>query len=581
MSEAAATETKKGGRLALLLSDARLARARMGSGVVLFIYLTWHLTNHALGLYSDELMRMAGGLLSFIVGFPPIAIILYAAIAVHILLSLWRVYQRRSLKMNAKEWLRLIMGLAIPYFMIGHVMSTRYAEAVYDLNTSYDFVLLSVFVFAPEHAFYIALGLIAAWLHGCLGMHMWFQTMPWHSPRIRSALLIAATLLPTLSLTGYLAAGQRIKPLANDGEFMGAYYEKLNLTDDAIFGWIARDVGWVELSFIVLVVGLIVARIIRTLLQIRSKTIMIDYVDGPNVRLPVGSSLLEMSKAGGVPHANVCGGKGRCSTCRVRLLGAGARIDPPDEAEKKVLQRVRATYDVRLACQFYPQSNLKVLRLLPSEVELASSADYEPRSSGREKVVTVMFADIRDFTRMTESRLPFDVVYLINQFSKAMGKAVEKNEGRIDKFLGDGFMALFGVDDSPEKSAQVALKAAGKMVEALNKLNEELIGDLNEPLRMGIGIHTGSVILGNMGYGDARGLTAIGDAVNTASRLESATKEQKCILCVSTVTIDLAQMKAPDETKKRIAVRGKKDKLDIHALMDVEGLEITKEKATA
>ncbi|MCJ8308393.1 MAG: 2Fe-2S iron-sulfur cluster binding domain-containing protein [Rhizobiaceae bacterium] len=581
MTDTAMPETAKKGRLAKLLSENRLAQARIWSGVVLFIYLAWHMANHAFGLYSDELMHQAGRLLSKTVGFGPVAILLYGSFTVHIFLSLWRVYQRRSLRMTAKEWLQLIMGLLIPYFMISHIMSTNYAENAYDLNITYDFVLLSVFVFAPEYAYYNAIGLVAAWFHGCLGMHMWFQTMSWYSNHIRSWFLFAATLLPALSLTGYLAAGQRIIPKASDGEFMGNYYEKLNLTDDAVFGQLARDVGWVEFFFVMLVVALIAGRIVRYVLQIRSKTVTVEYVDGPSVRLPIGSSLLDMSKSGGVPHANVCGGKGRCSTCRVRLLNAGPDITPPDEAEQKVLQRVRATDDVRLACQFYPQTNLKVLRLLPSEVEQASSADYEPWSSGREKVVTVMFADIRDFTRTAESRLPFDVVYLINQFSKAMGKAVVKSDGRIDKFLGDGFMALFGVDGSPEESAANALKAAGKMIDALNRLNEELIGDLNEPLRMGIGIHTGSVILGNMGYGDARGLTAIGDAVNTASRLESATKEQKCILCVSAETVSLANMSAPDETKKRIAVRGKKDKLDIHALMDVEGLEQIKEKALA
>ncbi|MEP1208615.1 MAG: adenylate/guanylate cyclase domain-containing protein [Rhizobiaceae bacterium] len=581
MSETVIPKAKGPGRLSAYLSDARLARARIGSGVVLFIYVTWHLINHALGLYSDELMRQAGGVLSFVVNFPPMGLILYAAIAVHMLLSLWRVYQRRSLKMTAKEWLQLFMGLVIPYFLISHVMSNRYAEAAYDFNTSYDFVLLSVFVFSPAYAYYIAIGLVASWLHGCLGMHMWFQHMSWYTPRIRTSLLIAATLLPTLSLTGYLAAGQRIIPKAVDGEFMGAYYEKLNVTDDAVFGLLARDITWVEWSFIILVIALILARVVRTLLQMRSKTVTIDYVDGPNVRLPVGSSLLEMSKFGGVPHANVCGGKGRCSTCRVRLISHDGDLTPPHDTEKKVLQRVRATDDIRLACQLYPQANLKVLRLLPSELDRASSADFEPWSSGREKEITVMFADLRDFTRTSESRLPFDVVYLINQFSKAMGKAVERNNGRIDKFLGDGFMALFGVDASANDSANEALKAAGEMIEALEKLNHELIGDLNEPLRMGIGIHTGSVILGNMGYGDARGLTALGDTVNTASRLESATKEQKCVLCVSSQTMAKAQLSAPAETKKRIVVRGKKDKLEIHALNNIDSLEPIKEEATA
>ncbi len=569
------------GNLSVWFGEIRLAQMRVVSGIILFVYLTLHLGNHALGLVSDEIMHTTAGLMKGLFRNWLGTIVLYLALAIHTLLSFWRIFQRRTIKLTFKEWAQLVSALAIPYFLISHVIGTRYASFAYDLNDTYDYVLLSVFVFSPEYAYYNALGLIAAWLHGCLGMHLWLRSKKWYASRIRPFLLAAATLLPTLALTGYLAAGQRIAPKARDGEFMGAFYAKLNLMDDAVFGWLAVDVDRTELFFLILIGAVLLARLGRSALQFRTKTVTIDYVDGPSVKLPIGASLLEMSKISGVPHANVCGGKGRCSTCRVRLINPSPDIAPADEAEKKVLQRVRATDDVRLACQFHPQSDLNVLRLLPSEIDRASSSDYEPWSSGREKEITVMFADLRDFTRTSESRLPFDVVYLINQFSKAMGEAVERHEGRIDKFLGDGFMALFGVDETSGNSAANALKAAGEMIDALEKLNEELIGDLNEPLRMGVGIHTGSVILGNMGYGDARGLTALGDTVNTASRLESSTKEQKCVLCVSTVTVTKAQMIAPDDTKKRIAVRGKKEKLDIHALMNIDHLEPIKEKATA
>ena len=168
MSDATISKPAKKGRIATIFSETRLTQARIWTGVVLFIYLTWHMANHALGLYSDELMRDAGRILSKTVGFPPIGLVLYTSFAVHMFLSLWRVYQRRSWRMTTKEWLQLIMGLLIPYFMISHIMSTTYAENAYDLNINYDFVLLSVFVFAPEYAYYIAIGLFAAWFHGCL-----------------------------------------------------------------------------------------------------------------------------------------------------------------------------------------------------------------------------------------------------------------------------------------------------------------------------------------------------------------------------------------------------------------------------
>ncbi|MGI9366373.1 MAG: adenylate/guanylate cyclase domain-containing protein [Rhizobiaceae bacterium] len=563
------------------LSEAFLARLRLSSGVVLFTYVCWHLINHAFGLISDQAMRQAGGLLSIVVSNWVGSLILYTALTTHILLSLLRLYQRRSLNLKVKEWFQIAMGVIIPYFLISHVVSTRYANAAYDLNSSYDYVIYSVFVASPDYAIYNALGLIAAWIHGCIGMHMWFQTTRWYSPGYRSLLLFLATLIPTLSLTGYLAAGRRMEILATDGDFLERYYAELNLVSDDVWSALARDVRFTEATFLALFGILIVARIVRRIQQRRSNTITIDYIDGPTVTLPSGPTLLEMSKLGNVPHANVCGGKGRCSTCRVRIVSEDPKINPPSETEQRVLQRVKAGDDIRLACQATPASDMTVLRLLPSDVDKASSSDYEPWSSGREKVITVMFADLRDFTKTSESRLPFDVVYLINQFSKAMGEAVEANNGRIDKFLGDGFMALFGVDETRSNSAADAIKTAGEMIRQLNQLNQRLEGDLAEPLRMGIGIHTGSVILGNMGYGHARGLTAIGDTVNTASRLESATKEQKCILCLSQETMDQARMEAPKETKKRIVVRGKKDKLRIYALNDIDQVGPMGEKAKA
>lgn len=184
-----------------------------------------------------------------------------------------------------------------------------------------------------------------------------------------------------------------------------------------------------------------------------------------------------------------------------------------------------------------------------------------------------MFADLRDFTKTSEARLPFDVVYLINQFSQVMGQTVERHGGRIDKFLGDGFMALFGLEVDPQRSAAQALAAAGEMLLELEKLNDQLSGDLDTPLRMGIGIHSGPVVLGDMGYGDARRLTAIGDTVNTASRLEAATKENRCTMCISAHTVELAGLHPDIGLSKRVSVRGRTAKVVIFAVDSPAQLE--------
>lgn len=571
-------ETKlKGGSFAnRWFSNANLTRVRIVSGIILFVYVILHLLNHALGLFSEHLMRDMAWLMKKIIRFEPVTLILYGALAAHVLCSLWRVFERRTLKMPISDWFQLFLGLAIPAFLIVHVMGTRYAAEIYGINDTYNYVLLSVFVFAPSMAWANGFGLIAAWLHGCVGMHMWLRLKPWYSQRIRSALLVFATFWPTLSLAGYLTAGKNMIPRAQDGEFMEKYYAKLNLTSNEVWGMLAADINRVEQGFFTLIVLVVVARLVRRFLRGTNNKVTIDYVDGPKLTHPVGINLLEISKLGDVPHASVCGGRGRCSTCRVRILTSQPAINPPSASEVKVLSRVRAPEDVRLACQLLPKGDLQVIRLLPSDVTQASQSDHAPWSSGQEKTVTVMFADLRDFTKTSESRLPFDVVYLINQFSRAMGKVVESHNGRIDKFLGDGFMALFSVDESAEDGAVNAVNAAGAMIEELGKLNEQLKGDLTEPLRMGIGLHTGSVILGNMGYGSSRGLTAIGDTVNTASRLEAATKEQGCILCASAETLETAGLSGPNAARKSISIRGKSKKQSIYALSETKLLSKSK-----
>jgi len=146
-------------------------------------------------------------------------------------------------------------------------------------------------------------------------------------------------------------------------------------------------------------------------------------------------------------------------------------------------------------------------------------------SEGVERIVAILFADLRGFSGLAEKRLPFDVVFLLNQYFAAMGSAIEVAGGHLDKFIGDGIMALFGLHESAEQGCRHALEAAALMSRALDHLNESIADDLREPLRMGIGIHVGPVIVGELGYGRARSMTAVGDAVNIASRLETLTKE--------------------------------------------------------
>ena len=161
----------------------------------------------------------------------------------------------------------------------------------------------------------------------------------------------------------------------------------------------------------------------------------------------------------------------------------------------------------------------------------------DPGLSGSEQVVTVMFVDIRSFTARAEGCAPGRVVMVLNEFLSAMVHVVEgHHSGMINKFLGDGFMALFGAGQPGDDHADQALEAARAMVAHLGELNARLAARGEEPLAIGIGLHTGPAIVGSIGSAERLEFTAIGSTVNLASRIESLTKVVGEIVVLSDAT---------------------------------------------
>jgi adenylate cyclase len=307
---------------------------------------------------------------------------------------------------------------------------------------------------------------------------------------------------------------------------------------------------------------------------IRHRAIQVSYPDGRKVVIQPGTSVLEASRIGGIPHASVCGGRGRCSTCRVRILASDGPLPEAGPAERRVLDRVAAEPGIRLACQLRPRVNVAVLPLLPPT---ASPRDSHARAGylqGHEEEIAILFADMRAFTKFAERKLPYDVVFLLNRYFRAMGTAVEQAGGHLDKFIGDGVMALFGVGSNPEEGCRLALEAARRMAVNLEEINRLLASDLHVPLRIGIGIHVGMAIVGEMGYGRATSMTAIGDSVNIASRLEELTKEFQCQLVISASVAERAGVEFVDAGRHQIAVRGRTQPLQLLAIADAQTLPV-------
>ncbi|MEA1967477.1 MAG: adenylate/guanylate cyclase domain-containing protein [Thermodesulfobacteriota bacterium] len=182
---------------------------------------------------------------------------------------------------------------------------------------------------------------------------------------------------------------------------------------------------------------------------------------------------------------------------------------------------------------------------LPREIvaKIVSQGE-EKLLEGREKSLCIMFTDIRSFTSFSERKRPAEVVNRLNEYFEAMSSAVYSENGVVDKFLGDGIMAFFGAFDKNRDTSLASLaaaRAALKMLDILDSLNEQWERQHQKPFRIGIGIHTGKVMIGNIGSRTKMEYTVIGDAVNLASRLQDQTKKLgETIIISESVQKDLA-----------------------------------------
>jgi adenylate cyclase len=530
-------------------------------------YVTMHLLNHALGLVSLAAM---GRTLHWVMALWtqwPMQLLLYGSFVVHYALALWALWQRRSLRLRASEFAQLTLGFAIPLLLVRHVVNIRVSNNLFGTSIdSYTFVLWVYTTRAPSTGVIQLIVLVAAWSHAMIGLHFWLRVRPWYA-RLREPALTIAVLVPVLALLGIFEAGRQVAALAaavpNWAQTAFAAMALPNPETTETLDRIAAALTW---FFAALPAAVLLARMVRHAWQRRHGVVRISYPDGRFIEVLRGTSVLEASRLARIPHASVCGGRGRCSTCRVRVRGARGGLVPPSDAEQRVLDRIGARRNVRLACQLRPSVPVEVTPLLPPFAHAADGLRRVDLAEGSEREIAVLFADIRGFTALAEGMLPYDIVFLLNRYFAAMGQAIESAGGRVDKFIGDGVMALFGVEGDVAAACRDALGAARLMSQRLAEVNRTLQDELAAPLRIGIGIHAGPAIVGEMGFSGAAAITAIGDAVNTASRLEALTKEYECELIVSAEVIAGAGLDRSRFRWQETEIRGKQETLAIAIL---------------
>ena len=542
------------------------SRLRLGSALVLLSFVLSHLAAHSFLLISEPLATSV--LIPLMTPWRSAAgtALLLGAFLVHYANALWSIYSRRTLRLRRWEWAQLGLGLCIPLLLAQHIAATRISEAALGTDPSYAYVLLLYWVVSPHVGVIHASALLVLWIHACIGLHFWLRTKRWY-PDWRVWLGVFALLLPTLALSGFVSAGNQVRrDTQKEPAFVQRSLEDANATADtpAFLKRVTWTLVATHVGLVLLVLG---ARAVRRRIQERRRAPVLTH---PSCSLPVlpGATVLETLRDHGVPHASVCGGRARCTTCRVQVGKGAERLPPPAPLEAKALERIGATPGMRLACQIRPSADLSVTPLLAAD---ASANDgFTPGGlEGSERFVTVMFIDLRGSTTLGEAKLPYDVLFILNRFFSEMNQAIAATMGHYSQFTGDGLMALYGLHSpDPASGARDALRGAREMLMRLDRLNGELKAELPGPLRIGIGIHHSEAIVGMMGPPRSMIISAIGDTVNTTARLESLTKEYDCALVISRRAAEVAGLDVRGAQLHEATVKGRTQSIQFYALND-------------
>jgi adenylate cyclase len=554
--------------------DARTWRntLRLVSALVLLSFVICHLTAHAFLIVSFDSANTAFDITMTAWRTWPGTALLLTALLVHYGNALWSIYARQSLRLPPWQWVQIALGLTIPLLLMVHVIGTRVAETFLDVYNTYQAVLVAQWLVSPWLGAVQALAVLTVWTHACVGIHFWLRTKRRYA-EWRPYLFGFALLLPTLALAGYVAAGNEVlRGSANPG-YLPQVQRASRLTAAKraeIFRWaeagIAIHLGLVALPF--------AGRGIRSWHYRRRQRPRLAHASGRVVPIAVGASVLETLRAYGIPHASLCGGRARCTTCRVLVTKGLDRLPAPSRLEADALARVGASPGMRLACQIRPSADIAVMPLLAAE---AGAADGRLRGGfeGSERLITVVFVDIRGSTTLGEAKLPYDVLFILNRFFHEMSAAITATRGHYSQFTGDGLMALYGLDAAdPSTGPASALAGAREMLLRLDQLNHQLREELSKPLRIGLGIHYGEAIVGAMGPPRSQIITAIGDTVNTCARLESLTKEFDCVAAISRRAAEVAGFEVAGHALHDAAVRGRNEPVQFYALKTIGDLEI-------
>jgi adenylate cyclase len=458
-------------------------RLRITTGLILATYIVIHLSNHTLGLISLEAMESMRKFVtpfwrSWIGG-----LLIYGSLLTHFGLALLSLYRRTTLRMPTWELAQLVLGLSIVPLLAGHIAATWGARVLMGFDINYEYALSGIlsndWVLAKQ-----SLLLLVAWSHVVIGLHFFLRLFRWYRGW-KLHLYPVVILIPLLVILSLGRIGIELevwKPDADIPPFLDRNQKDFILPEDnhetaakipsaKPANEILRD--GILIAFYGLLLLTLAARAFRETTKKRNSDVIIKHINGQVLKGIPGQTILEIIRNHSIPHASLCGGRGRCATCRVRVGLGSLELEKPSPLEQSALERIGAAPNVRLACQTRPLMPIDITPLMAADLNVDSEW-REGGVSGEEREIVALFVDLRGSSKFSERHLPYDVLFILNRFFLEMSDTLTETHGHYAQFEGDGLLALYGLERGLEQGCQDVLRGAIEMQARIDQLNQKL-----------------------------------------------------------------------------------------------------------
>jgi adenylate cyclase len=364
-------------------------------------------------------------------------------------------------------------------------------------------------------------------------------------------LFAVALLLPVLSALGFIAMGRQLmltpEAVAASERYFSPEFAPQRI---AIAEW--KDA--LLQGYFAIIGAAFLAREIRNLIERRRDRLIAISYPACTVQVPRGWSVLEASRGFHLAHASMCGGRARCSTCRVRVTAGNDNIPPPAPDEAATLERIGAPSDVRLACQLRPEGDVTVVPLVQTERPIYRQ--NLPQPVRMERDIVVLFCDYRNRAELAADHLPQDQLYVLTLYAEAISHAIRAAGGAVSYVEFDSICALFGTEGRTEICAQRALQAAGAIEGVITDLNKRLDRRHEDRIKITVSIHAGRAAVGEIGSSDPPVLIALGEAIDVANQLRKAAAARNRPFAISQPVYAAAGLEPVYQEKIALVVPG-------------------------